>query len=165
MSSEKRYIRIFLSLIFLLAFSSAYQVYELHLVIHKNETVNLLGFQVVDGEMSAFPSAGQDNYEFRIVSKNGSVLFNRSFQMNFTAYRFRGPNSTAPDVVGLSQVEDYWKLPYFEDGDKIQLFHSGNKIYEYKVAEEKSEDGICAISAILLSTLGIGLIINRGVVE
>jgi hypothetical protein len=152
-----------LSLIFLMTFSSAYKVYELHLVIHKNESVDLLGYQIIDGEISAFPSAGQDNYEFRIISNNGSNLFNKSFQMDFTAYRFRGPNSTVPDVVQLTQIEDYWKLPYFEDGKKIQLYHSGKKIFEYEVEEEKTEDGLCALSMIIFVSLFLAIINVRGV--
>ena len=141
---------IFLILIFFISLSSAYKIYELHLIIYKNDTVDLKALNVTEGMTSAFPSAGNDNYEFRIMSRDNKMLFNRSFQLEFEAYLFRGPNSTSPGVVPLEQYEDYWRLPYFDDAEKIQLYHEQKKIFEYTVPKEEKGFSICGLATIIM---------------
>ena len=125
---------------FLLLFSVAVasSVYELHLAIYKNDTVELKGFNVTSGSPGPFPDAGKDNnYEFRILSGGNDVLFNQSFHLGFAAYRFRGPNSTSPDVNPYNVTDDYWRLPYFSDAASVQLFHGGKQIFEYRLQGEQ----------------------------
>ena len=153
-------ITFFFCLLMLLPLSNAAKVFEFHLIIHKNDSVKLVSFNITDGKVSAFPTAGEDNYLFRILSADGKVLFNKSFQMGFEAYRFRGPNSTAPDVVQLESVEDYWRLPYYQDANSVELFHENKKFFQYKLPEEKPEGepscfSFAALLAILLTTVCI----------
>jgi len=126
-------------LLLLASLASASKVYELHLIIYKNDTVDLISINETDGRPGPFPSAGEDNYFFRILSDNGTVLFNQSFQMDFFAYRFRGANSTLPDVVSLEKREGYWKLPYYEDATVIELFHEDKMIFDYNIIPKKEE--------------------------
>jgi len=150
----------FFCLLALLPLSNAAKVYEFHLIVYNNDSVGLVSFNISDGKVSAFPSAGEDNYFFRILSADGKVLFNKSFQMGFEAYRFRGPNSTASDVVQLQSVEDYWRLPYHPDATSVELFHGDKKIFQYKLPEEKPEGELscfsfAALFAILLTAVYI----------
>ena len=120
-------------LLLLIILSNAVNVYNLDLIIYPNDSAELVSIGIKEGESGPFPSAGNDNYHFEIFSKDNHVLFNQSFELNFFAYRFRGPNSTQPDVVPLNQSRDIWNLPYSKDASIIQLFHEDKKIWEYNV--------------------------------
>lgn len=144
---------IFCVCLLLASLADAAKVYELHMIIYKNDSVKLVSFNVTDGRAGPFPTAGEDNYLFRMLSDNGTEIHNQSFQMDFFAYRFRGANSTLPDVVPLEQREEYWKLPYYEDVATIELFHEERKIFEYRVKPEKEEWQIhyCAFAPAVIS--------------
>jgi len=142
---------ILVCMLLLASFAGASKVYELHLIIYKNDSVTLISINETQGKPGPFPSAGDDNYLFRMLSDDGTVLFNQSFQMDFFAYRFRGPNSTLPDVVALTQREGYWKLPYYENASIIALYHEEKKIFEYDLKPKKEEWQIpCCPSAVAI---------------
>jgi hypothetical protein len=125
----------------MLSLVNAGSIYDLNIVIYKNDTVELKNFSIREGSPGPFPDAGADNnYEFKIISRDGSMLFNQSFHLGFVAYRFRGPNSTEPDVIPYNRTEDHWRLPYFEDAALIQLYHEGKLIFEYGIMGSQKEE-------------------------
>ncbi|MCX6774116.1 MAG: hypothetical protein NTY68_03930 [Candidatus Micrarchaeota archaeon] len=131
---------IFAALLLILSITNA-AVYELHLVIYKNDSVELKDLNVTLGSPGPFPDAGNDNnYEFRIMAKDNGVLFNQSFHLGFVAYRFRGPDSTEPDVVPYNKTDNYWRLPYFDNASRIQLFHENRLIFEYAIPEKQETE-------------------------
>lgn len=129
--------RIFFLLLLISWSGYSAKVFELDITIHENDSVDLINFQITEGDVSYFYSTDKDNYEVRILSDAGQILFNQSFEMHFFGNLFRGPNSTSPDTGPITRIDNYWKLPYFEDAALIQLFHEDKNIFEYQVAQEE----------------------------
>jgi len=129
---------VFVALLLLCSIASAESVYMLDIIIYQNDNVELRSFDIISGSPGPFSDAGgNNNYEFRILSKDKEVLFDQSFHLGYAAYRFRGPNSTSPDIVPYDKTENYWRLPYFDDAALIQLFHEGKIIFEYDVSKRQ----------------------------
>ena len=137
---------IFVGLLLVFSLVSAEQIYKLDLDICKNDTVILNHFEVSSGSISSFPQVGDEVYEFRIVSTEGHELFSEEFKLNFVTYPFMGPDATGPDIVDINVVRYSWKLPYFENAWKIQLYHGNKKIFEYELPLEEAEDSELEIS-------------------
>jgi len=134
--------------------ANASQVYQLHMIVYANDTVQLVNITIRDGEPDIFPSAGEDNYAFKIISTKNKTLYDQPFQMGFVAYRLIPRNSTVPDEVLLEKREELWRLPYFDDAATIQLFHENKKIFEYQLPQQQKPAAppspdwtICCIAA------------------
>jgi len=130
---------VIVGLVLIFSLVSAEQIYNLDLDIYKNDTVVLNNFKIASGSVSSFPQVGEEEHTFRIISNEGHQLYSEDFKLNFVTYPFMGPNATGPDVVDINLVRYSWKLPYFEDAWKIQLYHGNKKIFEYELLVEEEE--------------------------
>ena len=123
-------------LILLSHFSYAEKVYQIYLEIYKNDTVNLLDSKVTE-EIISIPSSGEgEDYAFKIFSKDEKLLFKQQFKIGFYAYLKRLANSTETDEILIKVRYRYFNLPYFENADKIQLFHENKLIWEHNIKDE-----------------------------
>jgi hypothetical protein len=139
--------------------------YQLHLRIYQNDSAELLDSSVIQGSPGPFPDAGAgNNYEFRVYSATGEVLFTQPFYLGFVVYPDGGPNYTGPKTISKVGEENYYRLPYFDDGAVMKLFHEGKKIFEYQIPHEiqgeKPADNIfqgvlflCAAAAATMAVL------------
>jgi hypothetical protein len=121
-------------LLLAIGFFHCAKVFELDIAIHENDTVDVIDFQINDGDVSYFHSTDNNNYEIRIIDDCGKTLFGQGFEMHFYDGLFRGPNSTLPDTGPITVVSNYWKLPYYENAQAIQLFHEEKIILEYPIS-------------------------------
>ncbi len=157
----------------LMLFSVAYaQVYSLDLIIHKNDSVGLDSITIRNGSGSEFPASLNNNYEFRIIAKNGSLLFSQPFELNFIAHGDPLENSNVSEEFSRDKIENIWNLPYYDNGQYIQLFHENNKIWEYQIPQENknpepsipSSTWLIGGILVVIIILGLGYLLmkNRG---
>ena len=128
-------------LLFLLSISQASSVYNLDLTIWKNDSVQLNHFSINAGTPGYFPQQGDEMYEFRLLSEDGTNIYSKTFYLTFVTYPFRGPNSTEPGEVNISKIDYQWELPYDDNATSIQLFHDDKKIFEYGLPRKEQQSG------------------------
>lgn len=163
-----------LGLFLIFSLVNASQVYVFDLDIYENDTVILKKFDVRLGGQSYFPDVGEEEYEFRILSRSSTMLFSQPFRLNFVTYPFIGPNSTEPGIVPIYKISYTWELPYFEDAALVQLFHEDKIIFEYELPGEEIEEpqdaptteadaegGVCCGTAIFAIILPFVFIIRE----
>ncbi len=122
-----------ISILALASLTYAEKIYNMRLIIYKNDSVELSSIGIKDGGVGPFLSAGKNNYYFEVISKDNRLLFNQSFELSFVTYPDIFGNPQAPKVIEFNKSEDFWNLPYFEDAALIQLFHEDKKIWKYEV--------------------------------
>lgn len=156
---------IFIFSCLLMLFSFVYaQAYYLNLIIYKNDSVELQSFSIHNGSAREFPVSLKNNYEFRIIAKDRSLLFSQPFVVNFIGYPDPLENSSAPGEVLLNKREDTWSLPYYSEAQYIQLFHEDKKIWEYEIPENQQNQGSGTpnfpIEYVIASCVGIVLFVT-----
>jgi len=152
-------ILLFISFLLLPALASATGTFNLPLTIYKNDTVKFGVSNATSCEPTPFRSVIGDNYTLRIISSNGTLLYEDNFKIDFNAYRFRGPNSTEPDVVPLDKVEGCWQLPFFKDSSAV-LYHENISIYQHYLLDTPADAGgnPCSIPAAVLLVVLVGMV-------
>ena len=130
--------------------------YEVKLTVYKNDTVELKSFLTINGSPSELPTGYENTYEVRIISVDGLVLFNQSFEIGFVSpagRAFTGPGGTRLNDTPPEKAEQTWYLPVYKNAALIQLYHYDKKIWEYKIQELRTptiETSLASIAAIVL---------------
>src|SRR4030042_4882600 len=118
---------VILSLFILLNYVKAQEVLEdvfyFHLIIYRNDTVTLDKFEVIEGIPSDFPDLSLKlNYSILLLSTENNILFRTQLPINFIAHPM--PPEGQPEVeVILNESEQYLRLSYFENSDRIEVYH------------------------------------------
>ena len=141
-------------ILMLIGISSAAKVYELHTTVYAEDKVDLISINISESNISHFMNSEKNNYYFQIISKDNRLLFNESFRYEFSFREFSG-------IMRIDKIEDFWKLPYFDDAKNIQLFHGNKKIWEQDVEDlremaninEKTSSSQCLPIFIMITAL------------
>lgn len=110
-------------------------VYYIYLIIYRNDTVTLTNFEVIDGIPTDFPTIPLElNYSILILSIKNEILFKAQLPVSFTAYPM--PPEGEPHVeVELNESIHYLRLPYFENANKIEIYHEDKLIFSYEICK------------------------------
>ncbi|MEK6982457.1 MAG: hypothetical protein AABX38_05990 [Candidatus Micrarchaeota archaeon] len=110
------------------------QIYDLSLLIYKNDSAKIVDISISDFEPGPFPTSLNNNYHFEIIDTENKIIFNQPFTMRFVVYPDPYEDGTArAQVINLNQTYSFWRLPYFQNAKTIQLYHENKKIWEYNV--------------------------------
>jgi len=130
---------VILSLFILLNYVNAQEMLEdvfyFHLIIYKNDTVTLDKFEIIEGVPSDFPGISLSlNYSILLLSTENNVIFRGQLPISFTAYPM--PPEGQPEVeVMLNESEQYLRLPYFENIDRMEIYHDNKLIFTYEICD------------------------------
>lgn len=117
------------------------KIFVIEFILYKNDTVELLDFKISEGTVSLFHEAGEPNYNIKIISTDKKVLFSQNMHISFYAAPDAYGNISVP-LVELEKQHIYLKLPFFSNGEKIELYHDGKLIFQY-IIKWCNKNGIC----------------------
>jgi hypothetical protein len=140
------------------------KVFYFHLIIYSNDTVTLTNFEVIEGIPTIFPNIPLElNYTVIIFSTKNEIFFKAQIPVSFKAYPMP-PEGEPEIIVNLNESEQYIRLSYFEDVDRIEIYHDDKLIFSHKICEInniceelKGENAMncpedCVVTTTILST-------------
>lgn len=130
-----------------LAIAQATNIFALRLLIFQNDTVVFKSFQIAQGVPDKIlPQEVNPSYLLKIISSNKQVLFQENMKINFLAYpEEEFSENVSGLVVILEKVDMYLKLPFFNESDRIQVYHDSKLIFDFKIPW-CNDNGICEVS-------------------
>jgi len=101
-------------------------VYRMDLTIQKDDTVKLKIFELLpSGSITKFPTTPTD-YSLKMLSKNEEI-FKTYLDVSFEAWPDQGP------PIQLDEANLYLRLPYFENVEKIEIYHGEKLIFSHGI--------------------------------
>lgn len=111
------------------------KVFYFHLVVYRNDTATLTNFEVIEGIPTIFPTIPLElNYPVIIFSIQNEILFEAQLPVSFKAYPMP-PEGEPEIIVELNESEHYLRPPYFENADRIEIYHDDKLIFSHKICE------------------------------
>lgn len=125
-----------ISLLPISASAQAGTIFFLYADIHRNDTIGLKDFKIMDGDQN-MDSGGLGNYKFHIISYEKKTLFESKFQQSFVTYResIGEDGNMRGEEVTLDTVSKFIRLPYFKEAKTIELYHEDDLIFSLEVAD------------------------------
>lgn len=109
------------------------KIYSLLLIIFKNDTVVLEKFSVEVGMQSHFPST-DTGYYIQIISYKNERLFKSNLGISFTIHY----QTFAEEPKDLEKILINIRLPYFEEAERIEIYHGDSLIFSIKICNFNS---------------------------
>jgi len=135
---EKIKLLVFLLLFFspLMTVNALDNVFLLYVSVHKNDAVDLNGFELLEGKANVYPS-NPGEYTLKMVSQEEKELLASDLQLSFTAYadKVNEKGEMVSEQVELQEVEKVLRLPYSKEAEKIELYHEGKVIFSLDIPE------------------------------
>ena len=118
-----------LAFILISTVASAEKVFSARMTIGKDDSVTISSFEVLDGKASSFPEYPDANYLIKIVSFDGRTLFEAPMKIDFVVHPF------PEGEIELNETERSFRLPFFTDAKRIEMYHDGRLIHSLNVAD------------------------------
>ncbi|MCX6709970.1 MAG: hypothetical protein NTV63_03410, partial [Candidatus Woesearchaeota archaeon] len=145
--------KVFCLFILVIMFSSAVQatgnLFSFYFVLHKNNQIDVIKFEVAQGQPTNFLEmipGHPNNYTLILVSFFNKTLYEAAFNTDFEAHPYpANPGDIIEDVI-LENISKAIRIPYFEDAEKLNIYHNGNLIYTLYIRDYLcKKDGICSL--------------------
>lgn len=111
------------------------KTFDLALTIHKNDSVELRHFEILEAEPEDLFNYQNTDYSFKMVSAQGVSLWEKDFTIGFVGHIDVEPSSNLSDTVSLDSQYVNFRLPYSENAKYIQLYHLDKQIWQYDVEQ------------------------------
>lgn len=120
------------------------KIYSLLLTIFKNDTVILENISVEMGVLSHFPTT-KTGYYVKIISYTNETLFESNLGISFKIHYQIFPGEKIPniEIEELEKILVSLRLPYFENADRIEIYHDDKLIFTFKIC---NFNNICELS-------------------
>ena len=114
-------------------------VYSLQVEIFRNDEVVLKDISSENGFVSSFPTTSRD-YSIKVLGKNDKVLFDRDIEVSFVL------NLEPIKTIQLKSSVVHLRVPYFENAERIKIFHNSKEIFSIDLSEEVCNNNlICEV--------------------
>lgn len=120
---------LFLAFILISTVASAERVFNARMTISKDDSVTVSSFEVLEGKASSFPEYPDANYLIKIVSFDGRTLFEAPMKIDFVVHPF------PEGEIELNETERSFRLPFFADAKRIEMYHDGRLIHSLNIAD------------------------------
>jgi len=138
------YLVIFFVLCFSIANAQVYgKVFFFDFIVYRNDTVKLIRFEIGVGTPTHLLDINT-GYILKIISIENDILFSKFIPVSFRAEAlpYEGEEEY---VVEFNESEQFLRLPYFPNADRIEIYHEDKLIFTIDVKKYICEpNGVCS---------------------
>jgi len=133
------------ALLLLCMTANAEWVFVYEIAVHKNDTVDLKDFELIEGKVNTYPS-NPGEYTLKIISSENKEVFTTAIPIQFSLHvdEIGEDGKMHQENVELDYVTRFMRLPYSISAEKIELYHGDMLINSLRIGEKLCiSDGTC----------------------
>jgi len=124
--------------------SAVEKVYSFQLEVGKDDTVNLINFEISEGSESINLMDEEKDYKVELKTKEGSIIYIKYFDLDFKAYIdiLPGFEGEINEEVELNEEQMILNIPFKANAAIFELSHFEKSIFKYSI-EICNENNVC----------------------